>query len=492
MKPKRILSLFLALLLTAGSLAACADTPDGPAETDGVTTEAVFEEETFLKDDLPDDLDLGGTTVTFYGLSGTRIGASELAVTGDHVNDAIFERNKYVEDRLNVEISVTEENTLDDFFIVNKVATLVQSGSTEYDVVTSACWVLLDQVLSGYYANLAATEYMDLTQPWWTQDFNESTSYHGLQFAAAGHILLSTYSSAYATTFNQNLFTEANQPFLYEYVENGTWTLDKQASLAPLFHRDNGNGVQDANGDYYGLVSALPSYVDCYWASCEVDMIRKNEDGDFELVLDTERLYEVAEKVLYLFYQTEDATYLEPNYDVAGMFAKGTSAMATIFLGAMEQAAMRNMEDIYGVVPIPRLTEDQKDYRSSLAHGFNVLALPTTIKGDRLDSVSAVLEAMASASYNIVRPVYYETTLRTKLANDPKSSVMIDLIINNLRTDAGYLYDKTFNQIYSGLREVTGKKQNTIISTYTSRAKTYEKTIRNVNDKMARLAAKYQ
>jgi hypothetical protein len=333
---------------------------------------------------------------------------------------------------------------------------------------------------------------MDLTQPWWTQDFNKSTSYNGIQFAAAGHILLSTYSSAFATAFNQNLFIEANQPFLYEYVENGTWTLDKQASLAPIFHRDNGNGVQDANGDYYGFVSALQSIVDCYWASCEVDMIRKNEDGDFELALDAERLHEVAEKVLYLFYQTEDATYLEPNYDVAGMFAKGTSAMATIMLGSMEDAAMRNMEDIYGIVPIPRLTEDQKDYRSSLGHGFTVVAMPTTIKGDRMNSVSAVLEAMASASYNIVKPVYYETTLRTKLASDPNCSMMMDLIIDNLRTDAGYLYSVTFNQIYYGLRDAIEDKQNTIISTYAARAKTDAKNIRNVNTKLARLAEKYQ
>ena len=490
MKAKRILSLFLALLTATGSLAACAGTQDDSEGTDGVTTEAVSEGDTFLQDNLPDDLDLGKTTVTFYGLSGTRIGASEL--TGDPVSDAIFERNKYVEDRLNVEISVAEENTSDSFFIVNKVATLVQSGSTDYDVVTSPCWVLLDQALSGYYANLAATEYMDLTQPWWTQDFNESTSYNGIQFAAAGHILLSTYSSAFATAFNQNLFIEANQPFLYEYVENGTWTLDKQASLAPIFHRDNGNGVQDANGDYYGFVSALQSIVDCYWASCEVDMIRKNEDGDFELALDAERLHEVAEKVLYLFYQTEDATYLEPNYDVAGMFAKGTSAMATIMLGSMEDAAMRNMEDIYGIVPIPRLTEDQKDYRSSLGHGFTVVAMPTTIKGDRMNSVSAVLEAMASASYNIVKPVYYETTLRTKLASDPKCSVMMDLIIDNLRTDAGYLYSLTFHQIYYGLREAIEDKQNTIISTYAARAKTDAKNIRLVNTKLARLAEKYQ
>ena len=101
MKAKRILSLFLALLTATGSLAACAATQDDPEKTDGVTTEAVSEADTFLQDNLPDDLDLGKATVKFYGFSGTRIGASNL--TGDPVSDAIFERNRKIESEYGIE-----------------------------------------------------------------------------------------------------------------------------------------------------------------------------------------------------------------------------------------------------------------------------------------------------------------------------------------------------------------------------------------------------
>ena len=52
----------------------------------------------------------------------------------------------------------------------------------------------------------------------------------------------------------KDMFTDANQPFLYEHVENGTWTLGKQISPVPLFHRDNGNNAQDKSGDVYGFV----------------------------------------------------------------------------------------------------------------------------------------------------------------------------------------------------------------------------------------------
>ena len=102
--------------------------------------------------------------------------------------------------------------------------------------------------------------------------------------------------------------------------------------------------------------------------------------------------------------------------------SNGTAAMATVRIFSMEGSAMRTMEDSYGVVPMPRLTEDQTTYRSTLHDGFSLVAIPTTVHGDHLEMVCAVLEAMGSASYRIVKPAYYETTLRTKLASDPDSA----------------------------------------------------------------------
>jgi hypothetical protein len=132
---------------------------------------------------------------------------------------------------------------------------------------------------------------------------------------------------------------------------------------------------------------------------------------------------------------------------------------------------------------MPRFSEEQDGYYSTLHDGFSVVAVPTTIQGDRLDTLCAVLEAMASASYNIVKPVYYETTLRTKLVNDPQSSEMMDMIINNLLSDPGYF----FVGAMKGFRDIMISGQNTTVSYYASRAKNDKKVIQQINRKLDKL-----
>ena len=491
-RSKKILTLILAGLLLVAPLASCA-AGGGNDETraNDQTTAALEEGETELRDNLPAGLNYGGEEINFYsfyeeGMTTGQVTVPEL--NGNPINDAVYERNKLVESRLGVKIVNEDDKSGDAYHVVNKTVTLVQSGSTDYDAITSPCYVVLDQSISGTFSNLTGSEYLDLSQPWWTQDFNEACSYQENQYAASGHLLLGIYRSAYATVFNKNMFTDVGQPYLYGYVDNGTWTLDKQASLVTYFHVDtNGDGTQDVN-DRYGLATEQVICADPYWASCGIDIVGKNEDGEFELIFDSGRLHEVAEKVLHLFYETEDSTYTKA-FPVQ-MFASGKAAMASIRIFSMESAAMRNMEDAYGVVPMPRLSEDQTAYRSSLHDGFSVVAAPATVYGDHLEMVCAVLEAMGSASYRIVRPAYYETTLRTKLASDPDSSRMLDIITRNLRTDPGYFYVFTFDSFHHVFRNIIDSKQNTVISDYAKRAKTDQKNVQNVNRRFARLIEK--
>ena len=482
MKSIRFLALLLATVILLGTLCACGETLEGTettaSEVTHAATEFVSEAVTELSDNLPDDLNFGNDEIVI--LSRYREGwtSGEISVSGfrgEVVNDAVYERNKTVEERLHVQIVNIEEANDDAYVVVNMAATAVKANTHDYDVLASACFVAASESINGTFADMRKSLYIDFDQPWWSQGFNEVMEYQGAQFCGLSSALLSQYRFAFVTLFNKDLFVAYNQPFLYEAVENNTWTLDKQISLIPIFHTDNGNGVQDEEGDIYGLVSCDYVSTDPYWSSCMVDIIKKNGDGDYEFVFDSGKLHEVGEKVLRLFYGTEGGTYdykMETQnteqYRIRDMFARGGAAMATIRILELENQSIRGMEQEFGVVPMPKFDEAQREYRTLLHDQFTVFSILNTVKGEQLDEVGAVLEAMASISYKTLRPAYYETTLRTKIAQDPQSAEMFDIIIDHIYMDAGILYTIPLSTFHDNFRRIIGSKENTVISKYNS------------------------
>ena len=483
---KRALAILLASLMLLPALAACGEADD-PADTTAPsqTTSAEEGEDTIPADELPDDLKYGGEKITFISVNA--MDYDEL--TGDAVEDAVFERNKAVEERLGVEIEVIHEETP-----IDKVITAVSSGNTDYDVMVELCWRAAPKFTGNYFYNLRNTEYLDFEKPWWNQSFTDVVTYNDITFGVTGAMVLSLYRRTYVTVFNKDLFKNANQTYLYEYVENGSWTLDKQASLVPLFHQDNGNAKKDMVGDVYGFVSNDFIFVDPYWASCEVEIIRKDSNGEYEWVFQTAKLHDMAEKVLALYYGTGDAAYIENDdyqaeQTVMTVFSGGYAAMGTMVVQQLEDATMRNMEQEYGVVPIPKYSEDQKTYYSQMHDGFTVACLPNTVKADRADMLSAVLEAMSSVSYRVVRPVYYETTLRTKLAQDPQSAAMMDLIMDNIRIDAGFVYSHSMGSFHQGFQQLVDKGENDAISRYKRMTTSAQRQLEGLIRQLDKLAA---
>ncbi|MBE6653314.1 MAG: hypothetical protein E7610_07875 [Ruminococcaceae bacterium] len=498
-KKRSILASLLSVLLLTGSLASCATISDEPADTPASDEAATVESETEIKDNLPDNLNYKNETINV--ISRARLGwfHDEVLVeklNNDSVNDAVYERNKLVESRLNIRIVNIADDSIAAEAVPDKVSTAVQAGTDEYQIMVAAAYTTADTSLSGIFANLAGTQYIDLEQPWWSAGYNNAMVYDDVQFSATGAMLLTTYRLAFSTVFNKNLFDEANLPYLYDTVEAGEWTLDKQISLIPLFHRDNGNGIQDESGDIYGFVSNDYISVDPYWSACRMDFLGRDADGQYELIMDTGKIHDVSEKILHLYYNTDGGSYILPHEEadheqetMRGMFAEGFSAMATLRFIELENSVMRNTDQEYGVVPMPKFDESQKDYRTLLHDQFSVVAVPTTVKDERLDMVSAVIEAMASASYKIIKPVYYEETLRTKIAQDPQSAAMMDIITESIYIDAGMLYSRNFEYFHSSLRALINSGVNDATSRFKTIQKKSQTKLNKLNRKLDELLA---
>ncbi len=490
---KKSIALFLLIATLLVSLIACAE---GQQEEQSDTTAVAEDTTPAVLDNVPADLKYDGEDIVVISRSMQGWTQDEVYVpelNSEPVNDAMFNRNVAVSDRLNVNIVSAAIEDPSAYVPVEEVQRAVKAGSADYDLLAGAAYVAAPAALDGTFYDLTDLQYLDLEQDYWMQDYNDAISYQGMQFTATGMIALSTYRFAFVTLFNKDEFDNKSVPYLYEAVANNEWTLDYQAALAEDFYRDtNGSGKKD-EGDFFGFVSCWGINVDAYWASCDLPIVQKDADGEYEFVLDLARYSDVMDKVLYLFYECGGTSVYDAITDnveqdlMREVFSRGESAMTTLRLVAVEQPDLRDMEQAYGIVPVPKYEASQPEYGTIMHDQFTVFAIPVTASEEKVEMIGATMEVMASESERLVKPAYYEIALKRKYMSDPIAWEMLDMIFAVMRIDPAVVYVNSLGGPHQTMRTIVSNKKNTVASSCKKLDKNVEKQIAKLQKKLDNL-----
>lgn len=146
---------------------------------------------------------------------------------GDTLNDAIYQRNRAVEERLNIRIT-EYESSVDKS--ENDMKTSVLSGTDEFDAA-----FIRGTKMKQYYSlgeNKLCFDFVtevpniDLSKPWWTQSANDSVSIAGQMQFIVGDISLSYFDSVMPVAMNLRIANAYSLENPYELVHNGKWTMD--------------------------------------------------------------------------------------------------------------------------------------------------------------------------------------------------------------------------------------------------------------------------
>lgn len=492
---KKFLTVLLVLATLLAAFAACVETPTPENGDETTGGEATTEQDAPL-DAIPEDLKFNGEDVVILSRGVQMYTQDEISVpelNSDPVNDAIFNRNIVVGDRLNVNLVSQTIDDTDAGKTLEELKRVVKAGSDDYDMLACACYVTMPASISGLFYDLQDMEYLDLSRDYWMAGYNESASYHDSQYTATGAIALSTYRLTLVTLFNKVMFDDKSIPYLYEAVDNDEWTLDYHISLVEDFYQDlNGDAKRDEK-DLYGHVSSAGLNLNGYWASCDVPMVEKDADGAYTWVVDTERLSNVMDKLLILFYESGGSYICKENEqntaqpEIREMFAKGRAATTTLRLLAVELDEIRNMEQEYGIVPIPKYDQAQKEYATLMQDQFTVFAIPASVNEDKLELIAATMEVMASESMRMVRPAYYEIAIKRKYMSDAIAWEMLDLTFSNIKVDPGMVFGEALGYPHHKLYEMVKNKRNTVASDFGKARNQMNKQLTKFIDKMEKL-----
>ncbi|MCQ2427467.1 MAG: hypothetical protein MJ137_03550 [Clostridia bacterium] len=443
----RIAAGFLALLMLAAALVACADKPGegenttaaqaGSESKPNETTASIYDENGYLLDKLPEKMNLGGDISLLYWSDVENTEFEVLETTGDLVENAIFKRDLNVQDRLGVTIvySSTPGNNNNNAAYTNYVKNAINNGDT-IDIFASYSMTTANIATLGLAENLLEYKSMDFTAPWWPADLINETTINNKLFFCSGDISTNLLYMMYTVFFNKSIISDFNLESPYDLVAANEWTFEKFMEMANTVCDTSNVGSSEY---IYGFNTTSAVHVDPFFYGAGLRTLERGEDGT-PVISDSWHSEKTESVIAGANAFLTSAASVTSTPDV---FLTNRS-LFTMSRAVYAKNSLANADVEFGIAVTPKYDKEQENYATCLAFPASLYGISTS--SQRKEDASVVLEALASEGYRTVTPMLFEVSLKSKYAQDSETGKMFDLIRETVVFDLGRLYTTVFNK----------------------------------------------
>ena len=451
----RILAMLLIAVMLASAVACGGKTEEPAATTTAAveqggadattaateaTTENPYDENGYLKSSLP-ELNFNGEEVTI--LWWTDVEKPEFVVeevTGDLINDAIYQRNMNVQEQLNVTFAWDSTKGQYNGGVGAAYAQYVgngyNAGDTTWDLISAHSRTIALTAMNGYCADLMPLDYLDFEKPWWPTVMTETATIGDRMYFVTGDCSTNSIHMMYCIFFNKDIMNEYKIQDPAALVKEGKWTMENlQAVTKGLYQDLNGNGKKDYS-DFVGF-SSLNWHYDALYYGAGMKQADPDEETLFKIsddyfsekainLSDYMGAWAVSDDVL-----TDSSNYTTPFYNGNGF---------------MVMARHKDVADkvvdagfSYGIVPIPKYDEAQERHITVVGNPVSFYAIYGNSKDQ--NRAAAVLECWASEAYRNTTPALFETTMKLKYSETSVEAEMYDIIRAGIIFDIGRLFN---------------------------------------------------
>lgn len=448
---KRALSLALLTALLLQSVS-CGSTSSSGIDTTAASADTT--DTTALSSEYTaPNVDYGGRTVTMtgYNYDGAwvilRYNVALEEENGDFINDAIVKRNRAVEEALNIKLDLIPL-TVDDR---GSSAVLQKYVLAQEDVVQVGMQMAsgMSQLLTteGMVVDLQEIPTLDLSHSWWNQNANEEYTLFGKQLTAIGDICLYNLGAPVVVYFSKTLVENNKLDNPYQLVYDGKWTLDTLQKMSASIANDiNGNSEIDQD-DIFGFAGEGAS-MDYFFYSSGIRYSARDKAGNIQVTLNSEKSADLAVKLVN-FLLDQKTTIFNNNWSKIFTTSVFTEFMMPklmenelLFFSNQLHVALnlRSMETNFGILPMPKYDEAQKDYIAFGNAAFcDHIVVPST--NTDLEMTGHFLEAMGYYAQQYITPAFIDVSVKDKAARDEDSVNMINLIREKQVFDVGFIFN---------------------------------------------------
>jgi ABC-type sugar transport system, periplasmic component len=447
---KSKLALALTALLLISTIVACSDNsskPDTGNENNTAVDETTVTETTLLYPEL-DPQDFGG--VEFRVLTQPRElwadwedwghrDISAVEPNGDIINDAVYARNLKIEEKYNVKVTEYKNDGFD-----SVVKNTVMAGDNAYELICPPTLTLVSFAQNGYLYNLFNVPYIDLSMPWYDQSAVRDLVVGDYLYGITGDLILLDNDATTAMIFNKQVLEDYSLGSPYDYVNNGQWTMDKLIEMTQAISEDlNGDGELYILDDKFGTIVQDDAFYS-FLAGTGERIVSTDAEGYPYISFGSDKTYAALDKIITLMYDKDHVVNL---HTYGGkfliyqwqteMFSLNRVLFSWIRMRVVE--TLRNMETDFGILPVPKYDEAQKEY-FSLVNPYTSTTFAIPISNPNIEMAGMIIEDLSAESMYTLSPAYYDLNLGTKFIRDNESSEMLDIIFKSTLYEIGEIY----------------------------------------------------
>ncbi|MCL2773036.1 MAG: extracellular solute-binding protein [Oscillospiraceae bacterium] len=372
---------------------------------------------------------------------------------GDIINDSIYRRNTYVEDKYDVKIAWNLNNDPNTAY-----KKTFNAGDSTYDIFMPDLPSASQIAQQGMFYDMKKMPYTDLSAIWWDQQAVKELSIGGKLYYCTGDLSFTAIDTIWIMMFNKSLIKQYGLEDPYSVVKNGDWTYDKLEEMIKGVSKDlNNDGKIDEN-DLVGFVSPSDRYVRAMILSGGESFTEKTSDDYFNFKSPDSKFIEIYDRTMQFMHDNPDVLDVNnikdqgTDYQTNKYFLAKTMFQENrvLFFSEVMQnmVRLRQMDTDFGVIPLPKYSKDQTVVPHYVfVDTTTVAAVPANAPD--IERTSTILEALTAESTYTVIPAYYDVSLKTKLARDEQSGEMMDLIRASRTYDLASVYD--FGGIYEAI-----------------------------------------
>jgi len=481
---RKSFSLFLAMLLLLGS---CSNTPaeNEKPETNAPVpetalpeneTETETEETTLLPPELTGIVFNGEDFSVLYRMDTYAYNLTDLFMddlVGEVWSDAVYNRNLTMEDTFDIKFKQYPSTSAAADFKTDCLG-----GLHSYEVAADQFTVMMPMALENFCYDWNDLTYVNTDDPWFDSNIKRDLILGNKLYAMSGNVsIYPTFFSRFVY-FSKGVLDDFNLTAPYDLVREGKWTIDKMIEMVTAVSKDvNGDGQFTAD-DTLGHLTEDFSF---YLVGCGVRYTEPDENGIPAVTGANERTLTALEKVKTLMTVPDStASY----WDAAS--GKDTSGYAHLydyvryeyfttehFLFTQTDADTApqfvDMPRGFGVLPNPKLDENQKDYYHPVDQYTCAWFIPSD--SNTIEKTDILFTAWNCLSRDVI-DAYYEQHLKFRRMDSPDDVEMLDLIHASSCYEVSWIIDIGVKNMYSMVYE-----NGNLMSTYDRMKKQIDKLI---------------